>query len=144
MVIMKISLLQGVSKLHPTSCGGFFFVFCLFVCLFVYLATSGLSFSTRDLCCGMRGLLVAAFGNLLVVACGIFSCGTWTLSCGMWDLVPWPGIEPGPPALGVQSLSHWTTREVPHQLFLFPKKCCIGTQHPHPYVSILSVGAFTL
>ena len=22
-------------------------------------------------------------------------------SCGMWDLVPWPGIEPGPPALRV-------------------------------------------
>ena len=43
---------------------------------------------------------------VLVVACGIFSCG-------MWDLVPWPGIEPGPPALGAQSLSHWTTREVP-------------------------------
>ena len=20
----------------------------------------------------------------------------WTLSCSMWDLVPWPGIEPGP------------------------------------------------
>ena len=26
------------------------------------------------------------------------------LSCSMWDLVPWPGIEPGPPALGAQSL----------------------------------------
>ena len=36
----------------------------------------------------------------------------------MWDLVPWPGIEPGPPALGVWSLSHWTTREVPLFLFL--------------------------
>ena len=34
------------------------------------------------------------------------------LSCSMWDLVPWPGTEPGPPALGVWSLSHWTTREV--------------------------------
>ena len=34
------------------------------------------------------------------------------LSCGMWDLVPWPGNEPGPPASGVQSLSHWTTMEV--------------------------------
>ena len=22
------------------------------------------------------------------------------LSCGRWDLVPWPGIEPGPPAVG--------------------------------------------
>ena len=35
------------------------------------------------------------------------------LSYHTWDLVPWPGIEPGPPALGAQSLSHWTTREVP-------------------------------
>ena len=33
-------------------------------------------------------------------------------SCGLWDLVSWPGLEPRPPALGVQSLSHWTTREV--------------------------------
>ena len=30
----------------------------------------------------------------------------------MWDLVPWLGIEPGPPALGVWNLSHWTIREV--------------------------------
>ena len=41
------------------------------------------------------------------------SGGMQTLSGGMWDLVPWPGIEPEPPALGAWSLSHWTTREVP-------------------------------
>ena len=35
------------------------------------------------------------------------------LSCSMWDLVPWPGIEPGPPALGGQNLSHWTIGEAP-------------------------------
>ena len=39
------------------------------------------------------------------------------LSFIIWDPVPWPGIEPGikpgPPALGAQSLNHWTTREVP-------------------------------
>ena len=40
------------------------------------------------------------------------SWGMRTLSCGMWDLVPWPGIEPRHPALGAWSLSHWTTREV--------------------------------
>ena len=28
------------------------------------------------------------------------------LSCSMWDLVLWPGIEPGPPALGVWNLRH--------------------------------------
>ena len=30
----------------------------------------------------------------------------------MWDLVPWPGIELGPPPLGARSLSYWTTKEV--------------------------------
>ena len=43
------------------------------------------------------------------------------LSCSMWDifgysvqdLVPWTGIEPQPPALGLRSLSHWTPRDVP-------------------------------
>ena len=42
----------------------------------------------------------------LRVVCGMFTCS-------MWNLVPRPGIEPRLPALGVQSLSHWTTREVP-------------------------------
>ena len=37
----------------------------------------------------------------------------WSLSCSLWDLVPWRGIKPGPPALRPRSLSHWTTREVP-------------------------------
>ena len=35
------------------------------------------------------------------------------LSCGMQGLVPWPRIEPRPLTLGPQSLSLWTTREVP-------------------------------
>ena len=47
-------------------------------------------------------------------------CGLLVAAC-MWDLVPWPGVKPGPPALGAQSLTHWTTREVPkmHPLFFF-------------------------
>ena len=36
-----------------------------------------------------------------------------TLSCSMWDLVFWPKIKPRPPALGAQSLSHWTTSKFP-------------------------------
>ena len=44
------------------------------------------------------------------------------LSCGMWDLVPWPGIRPRPPSLGVWSFSQWTTREAQQCLFL--KNCC--------------------
>ena len=56
--------------------------------LFVYLAALGLSGSTWDPDFGIR-----------------------TLSCGVWDLVPQPGIEPGPPASGAWSLNR---REVPH------------------------------
>ena len=63
------------------------------------------------LSCGMQ--------DLLVVACGIFSCGMQTLSCGMRDLVPWPGVEPRPPALGAWSLSHWTIREVPLSIYFY-------------------------
>ena len=66
-------------------------------------------------------ILIAAVG-IIVTACRIFSCGVRDLlvaSCEllvtarMWNLVPRPGIEPRPPELGVQRLTHWTTREVP-------------------------------
>ena len=49
--------------------------------------------------------------QVFAVACGIF------FSCGIWDLVSWPGIEPRPPALGAHSISHWITREVPEMPF---------------------------
>ena len=50
--------------------------------------------------------------RVLVATCGIFF-----FSCGMRHLVPRPWIEPGPPALGAQSLTQWTTREVPEYIF---------------------------
>ena len=85
----------------------FFNVFLIYIRLFFYfflifsLAALGLSCSTRDLRSGM------------------FSCGVQTLTCSMWTLSygmhvesSSSGIEPGPPALGVWSLTPWTTREV--------------------------------
>ena len=55
-----------------------------------------------------------------VAACGIFDlhCKCRNFSCRMWDLDSWPGTESGSPASGAQSLSHWTSREVPIVLFL--------------------------
>ena len=47
------------------------------------------------------------------MVCKTSACGRRTLSCGSWDLVPWPGVEPGSLALGTCSLSHWTSGEVP-------------------------------
>ena len=35
------------------------------------------------------------------------------LSCSVSDLLPWPGVQSGPPELGGHSLSYWTTRQVP-------------------------------
>lgn len=42
----------------------------------------------------------------------VFYLAVLDLSCSMWNLVPRPGIEPGAPAMGALSLSHWPTREV--------------------------------
>ena len=42
----------------------------------------------------------------------------------IWDLVPWLGIEPRPPALGAWSLSHWTIREVPVSAFQYAIWVC--------------------
>ena len=53
-----------------------------------------------------------------------------SLSWGMQDLVPWPGIEPGPPpslALGAQSLRHWSTREAPEDPNFIDEKNQIRT-----------------
>ena len=61
----------------------------------------------------------AALFSFCLQSWGIFSCGMWTLSCGRWEVVPWPGSRPRPPALAMQSLSHWTTREVPVGFVIF-------------------------
>ena len=69
----------------------------------------------------------------LVMACGLFRCGMGTLSCGVWCLGPQQGMEPGSPALGVWSLSHWTMRDVLRLHFLmgvsqthFRNTFCVG------------------
>ena len=77
-------------------------------------------------------------------------CSMWTLSCGMWDLIPWPGIKLRPLAMRVLSLNHWTTREVPMYfvcvlfiLFLFFKiswrlitlQYCSGFCHTLTWIS---------
>ena len=82
---------QRESRNHVSFTVFFFFN------IFIYLATSGLS-------CSMQDLLSSLWHA------GPFRCSMQTLRYGMGDLVPWPEIEPGPPASGVWSLSHWTTK----------------------------------
>ena len=45
-------------------------------------------------------------------------------SCGMWDLVPWPGIKSRPSELESRSLNHWTTKEGPFHIFKNLYYCC--------------------
>ena len=56
---------------------------------------------------GVKWYLIMGFKKLIWWL-GL-SCGMQTPVCIMQHLVLWPGIEPWPPALGVRSLSHWTT-----------------------------------
>ena len=60
--------------------------------------------------------LYATSGNVskyvLKAALICFLKNIFWLCCGI--LVPWPGIEPAPPALEAQSLNHWTAGEVQH------------------------------
>ena len=59
--------------------------------------------------CQPEGNLIFYLKHFIFIylAVPVLSCSMWTLTCGMWDLVLWPGIEPKPPALGDWSLSHW-------------------------------------
>ena len=57
-------------------------------------------------------LHLSCFKVFISLAVSGLSSPMWALSWGMWDLVLWPGTEPGTPALGALSLSYWTTREI--------------------------------
>ena len=56
--------------------------------------------------------------------------------CGLWDLVPWPGIESRPPSVEAWCPNHWTTRKFPtlcrllmfnlSQIFYFGQKYFMG------------------
>ena len=58
--------------------------------------------------------------------CRIFAVACRTYSCGMWDIVSWPGIKPSPSALGAWSLRHWSPGESQGTLE-FLVIYCLGT-----------------
>ena len=49
-------------------------------------------------------------------------------------LVPQPGIEPTPPAVGAWSLNHWTAREVPSTRFFI---ICFSLNNRRGYFPII-------
>ena len=63
-------------------------------------------------------LFIYSFG------CAGLNCSIQALSCDRWNLVPWAGIKPRTPPLGVWNLNHWTNWEVSVHRDTFPH-CCI-------------------
>ena len=55
----------------------------------------------------------------------------WTLSCIMWDLVPWQGTEPGPPYWKLRILATGPVGNPPWPLFVetFPINHCHPNHH---------------
>ena len=87
-------LLLALSLVVPTlSLISFFFkkIFSIYL-LSIYIAIIYLDI-------WLCRVLVAAHGNFVAV-CGILVAACGIVSCGMWDLVPWPGIEPRAPCIG--------------------------------------------
>ena len=62
----------------------------------------------------LRSALLALLGHVFL----LFSFFFWLccMACGI--LVPQPGIEPMPPAVEDQGLSHWLARKDPGDVFL--------------------------
>ena len=72
---------------------------------------SGLLFSSTDLFVRLCSFFILELNGFLKKYLFIYLTAL-DLSCSIWDLVPWPGIEPRTPALGALSLSPWTTMEI--------------------------------
>ena len=67
--------------------------------------------------CALSRLFLHSFGcaRSLLLPLGLWSLLQHVESscCGMWDIVPRPGVELMPPALGAQSVCLWTSKEAP-------------------------------
>ena len=79
-----------------------------------------LLFSLKQISCPCSSPLILCI-YLKNIFIDLFNLDVAGLSCSMWGRVPWPGVEPRPPALEAQTLRCWTTREGPScSLLLHP------------------------
>ena len=64
-------------------------------------------------CASLIEVFFKKYINLFIWLCWVLLevCEIFNLCCILQDLVPWPGIELWPPALGVWILRYWTTWE---------------------------------
>ena len=66
--------------------------------------------------------------RVFTVAWGIFSCGIRALSCGMWDLVPRPSLEPEPLNWEHGVLAAGSPGKSPHRFHMYSFS---STKHVH-------------
>ena len=69
----------------------------------------------------------------------------WPCCAACTILVPWPGMEPAPPALEVWSLNHWTTRGSPREATVNMVKasvwwCQWSSKFDNPQRKIIGLG----
>ena len=108
-----------------------FIVLMLKIYLFIYLAAPGLLFS----CSTWDPLSLLGHAGSLVTA---WDVELWHVgsSSQIRGLVPGPGMEPGPPAIGSTDLSHWTTRKVPRVYLGFqPSWWCLNFKGNAHFIS---------
>ena len=88
----------------------------------------GIAIFSDHFCNSFQKILIYLFihfncagSELWYIGSLIFFVACKLLVVAMWDLVPWPGIQPGPPALGTQSLSPLDQQGNPtFQLLILP------------------------
>ena len=85
----------------------------------------------------------------LFLILSLFVWLTRSLSCNMWALAPRPGTEPGPSALGMRHISHFSTRGCPESRVPIGKHgttCTVGflcpsLPHCHLHSTSLTTGS---
>ena len=90
--------------------------------------------------CKVSGIIIQLITNSVVIY--LFVIYFWPCSMAREILVPWQGIKPMSPAIGQQSLNHWTVREVLSGLsFSLEDALCITA---FPYSEKIWVGSTIL
>lgn len=122
-ITLKLWYISTQAFPPPPPCIGFLKIFHLFLKIFISL------------------------GQVFVVACRILSGGMWTLSCNLWDLAPWPKVEPPPhlspptpnpdPSIGSRVLVTGRPRKSPFTGFYLCVSVTKSQQKMDIYIGIL-------
>ena len=71
-----------------------------------------------------------SLSQVLVAASRIFSGREQILGCGMWDVVPWPGVKPRPPCIGelwvLATGPPWKSLQLIDFEPQFPHRCAVS------------------